>query len=152
MLKKATQIMLTKAMSSMAIIRESGDFQSFQTRVVPSQLKKIISTSQSWTTPTLNHPTTIPLTKNSLHSMETCTATPDSWSPTLSQPSLVFSATMSSEANCPTKNTNIYTTNVNLNDTTTQAVELALGVEVVMNAAEHVFVTKNKKNQSIQTN
>ena len=97
MLKKATQIMLTKAMSSMAIIRESGDFQSSQTRVVPSQLKKIIPTSQSWTTPTFNHPTTIPLTKNSLHSMETCTTTPDSWSPTRLQPSLVFSAITSKD-------------------------------------------------------
>ena len=86
MLKKATQIMLTKAMSSMAIIRESGDFQSFQTRVVPSQLKKIISTSQSWTTPTLNHPTSIQLTTISRYSMETCTVTPDSWSPTQIQP------------------------------------------------------------------
>ena len=81
-------------MSSKATIRGSGDFLSSQTRVVPSQLKKIISTSQSWTTPTLNHPTTIPLTKNSLHSMETCTATPDSWSQTLLQPSLVFNAIM----------------------------------------------------------
>ena len=152
MLTKAMQTMLTKALSSNATIRESGDFQSSQTRVVPSQFKKTISTSQSWTTPTFNHPTTIPLTKNSLHSMETCTTTPNSWSPTRLQPSLVFSATMSSEANCPTKNTNIYTTNVNLNDTTTQAVELALGVEVAMNAAEHVVVNKNKNNQSIQTN
>jgi hypothetical protein len=145
-------------MSSKATIRGSGDFLSSQTRVVPSQLKKIISTSQSWTTPTLNHPTTIPLTKNSLHSMETCTATPDSWSPTLSQPSRIYSATMLS-AQTPTRNTNSTrktfnsdTWNVNGNDTITQAVEPALDVEAAVSAAKHVFVTKNKKNQSTQTN
>jgi hypothetical protein len=144
--------MLTKAMSSTPTIRESGDFQSSQTRVVPSQLKKIISTSQSWTTPTINHPTTIPLTKNSPHSMETCTTTPNSWSPTRLQPSLVFSATTSRKIPYPTKNTNNYGKNANSNDTTTRAEEPVLDVEAAVSEAEHVSATKNKKNPSIQTN
>ena len=152
-------------MSSKATIRGSGDFLSSQTRVVPSQLKKIISTSQSWTTPTINHPTTIPLTKNSPHSMETCTATPDSWSPTLFQPLLVSNVTMlnaliPTPKTCeprhpPSSTQTIYnrnTLNVNGNDTTTRAAEPALAVEAAMTAAKHVFVTKNKKNQSTQTN
>ena len=44
------------------------------------------------------------------------------------------------------------TSSANTNDTTTQAVELALGVEVAASVAERVSAIKNKKNQSIQTN
>ena len=142
MLTKAMQTMLTKA------LRESGDFQSSQIRVVPSQLMKIIFTSQRWTIPTLNHPTSIQLTTISRYSMETCTVTPDSWSPTPIQPSLVFSATTLNALKTiiPTEATDYE------NDTTTQAAEPALDVEAALSAAKHVFVTKNKKNQSTQTN
>jgi hypothetical protein len=48
--------------------------------------------------------------------------------------------------------TNKLISNANTKGTTTQAAEPALDVEAAVSAAKHAFVTKNKKNQSTQTN
>jgi hypothetical protein len=83
--------------------------------------------------------------------METCTATPDSWIPTPLQPSLASSVKMLNQL-LVKENTTSYASNVDTKNTTTQAAEPALDVEAAVSAAKHVFVTKNKKNQSTQTN